>query len=105
MKSRCCAMNMIASHECDLQYYGDDQLRCQQSVGVAAPALRRPLPADGSLGKIRDGQAEGYAYLIGIEGIIAPLATDEWLHLASMYNDAELRRYGTRPAGLHHGKE
>jgi hypothetical protein len=98
-------MNMIASHERDRQYHSDDQLRRQQSVGVAAPALRRLLPADGSLCRDLRRPAEGYAYLIGIQGVIAPLATDGWLHLASMHNDTELRRYGTRPAGLHHGKE
>jgi hypothetical protein len=54
--------------------------------------------------EIRDGQAEGYAYLNGIERSIAPLAADGWLHLVGMHNDAELRRYGALPAGLHHGE-
>jgi predicted nucleic acid-binding protein len=54
--------------------------------------------------EIRAGQAEGYAYLSGIEGVIAPLAHDGWLHLTGMHNDAEFRRYGMLPAGLHHGE-
>jgi predicted nucleic acid-binding protein len=54
--------------------------------------------------EIRDGQTEGYAYLNDITQLIAPLTSDGWLHLVSLHDDAELRRYAALPAGLHHGE-